>query len=116
MSEKGLTPVLRRPESTPPVLQHSPLLEEPPSPSPPSTASPPHSPRRRQESTGSVLASEASTSSSSPFEVYVHQGGALDGMVWMGGEEEDEEQELVQFYEQGRITEDQLGRIRRNSA
>ena len=44
------------------------------------------------------------------------QGGALDGMVWMGGEEEDEEQELVQFYEQGRITEDQLGRIRRNSA
>ena len=45
----------------------------------------------------------APTSSSSPsFPVFVHTEGVRDGMVALPGEEGDEEQELVEYYEQVR--------------
>ena len=45
-----------------------------------------------------VLAS--STSNSPSFPVFVHTEGVRDGIVALPGEEGDEEQELVEYYEQ----------------
>ena len=42
----------------------------------------------------------SSTSNSPSFPVFVHTEGVRDGIVALPGEEGDEEQELVEYYEQ----------------
>merc|ERR1719180_243549 len=78
--------------------------------SPPRTSSPP--------SSAAALDLElpsSSTSNSPSFPVFVHTEGARDGIVALPGEEGDEEQELVEYYEQGKISGVQLEAYRRNS-
>merc|ERR1719341_1829314 len=67
--------------------------------------------------TGSPPSSAAlmPTSVSPSFPVFVHTEGVRDGMVALPGEEGDEEQELVEYYEQGKISGVQLENYRRNS-
>ena len=51
--------------------------------------------------TGSPPSSTVLASSNSPsFPVFVHTEGVRDGIVALPGEEGDEEQELVEYYEQ----------------
>lgn len=57
----------------------------------------------------------SSISNSPTFPVFVHTEGPRDGIVALPGEEGDEEQELVEYYEQGKISEVQLENYRRNS-
>ena len=70
--------------STSSEMTGSPRTGSPPNGSPPSSA---------------ALA-PTSTSNSPSFPVFVHTEGARDGMVALPGEEGDEEQELVEYYEQ----------------
>merc|ERR1719341_2051285 len=68
--------------------------------------------------TGSPPSSAAlmPTSVSPSFPVFVHTEGVRDGMVALPGEEGDEEQELVEYYEQGKISGVQLENYRRRNS
>jgi hypothetical protein len=75
----------------------------------------PHAPARDRTHSGTSGLGSDGASGCSPFEPFVHTAGALDGIVYLPTEDQDEDEELVEYFEQGRISERALQNYRKNS-